>query len=229
MRPALARLGIAIAVSGIFTGSALALPGTVLPEHPRLYATAADLKKLIDAVPAALQKPEAVSFPGKRGRLSFSFTPSGVTDPKGDVDRAIFGNSKADGIYLRYLDSQNGVGRVQIGVKSNGFHSAEVVNVQYNVRININVEWNAEAQNPVMQISIADNVFPVRTLESTFDIKSQNFEFAGRPGDKLTDLELAVGDKLLHKISTAQTANILETYGAWHGLLLSARKRGRRL
>lgn len=235
MHPALARLGIAIAVSGIFAGSAFALPGAVRTEHPRLYATNEDLKALIAKVP--LLNPHLpgdpgatkVAFPGKRGRLSFKFQPSKLTDASG-AEASVFGRSdEADGIFLRYrptTDTRNAL--LQLGVKAQSkLYAPENFTVPLDIDTELEVEWDADAGTVIFRSGGKE--LAKRTIPATFDISAQPFVFGGRRGDKMPEFILRDGDDKIVRSFVTDPTNLavdngvnLEMFGAWQGLLATA-------
>ncbi|AXA91885.1 heparinase II/III family protein [Massilia sp. YMA4] len=111
-RAAIVRKSVAVAISALFAGSALAgLPSgvTVKSEHPRLYASAADFDRL--AREAAVGPK---SMPARKGELKFTLTPV----PKGTGDgpnAAILGRwDGQNSILVRYLDDNVPAGMVRL-------------------------------------------------------------------------------------------------------------------
>lgn len=236
MRPVLARLGIAIAVSGLFAGSAFALPGTVRTDHPRLYASSNDLVRLSKQVP--LLNPlsrdtgstKRVTFPATEGRIKLTFRPSSSGGP---VNRDnIFGErfGKTEGLFLSYESADNIDAVLKLGIKRGGSSDPITVgkfSVPLDVATDIEVEWKAAGTQIIYKVGTAAPV--TYTFTAPFDLTNQPFLFGGRRGDKLPKFELFDGSgNSVRSFASDAVSGInneidLEMASAWQALVSKAR------
>ncbi|GGY86724.1 heparinase II/III family protein [Pseudoduganella plicata] len=245
MRLSLARLGIAVAVSGLFAASAHALPGTVRTDHPRLYASLDDLRRLVKQLPLLNQTlPEETSatdrvfFPGKRGRVSFTFKPTRRTGTD-ELKAGIFGSRgvNKDGIYLHYFSSDERNAVLDVGAvlrdpkgESAAGSTGTQITIPLDVETVIEVQWDADLGKIAISTSGAQ-VWEGK-LPGTFNANEQPFLFGGRRGDRMPVFRIYnESDKLIRQFAAngstpADSSPVdLELGAAWQKLLALARAR----
>ncbi|AVR96225.1 heparinase II/III domain-containing protein [Pseudoduganella armeniaca] len=233
MSPLLGRLGVAVAVSGIFAGSAQALPRELNPDHPRLFTSIDDLRRLISEVPLLnsalpndVNAPAPVVFPSKKGRLSFKLKPSKLTREDG-AEAVIFGdiNNPETGIFLRYRPSQDVDALLQFAIKvkdSTSLVAADTLAVPADVETTFDLTWDVATGKAVFKIGAREFT---RTLPAGFDLSKQPFLFGGRRGDAMSEFHLY--GELGNEIQTPATGSPnLEMGAAWRGLLAAASNHG---
>jgi Heparinase II/III-like protein len=222
------RLAMATAITALYAGSAAAaLPGTIRNEHPRLYASAVQMKQL--ARDAAVGPSE---FPESKGKFSFKITsaPKEDTDPN---DVPIFGGAY-DPIFVRHVNYSNKPGQLflQIYLNSRQINpstrqavpaAVATIEVQPGVeqRVVIDYDYNGK------KLSVTVNENPLRVswaADVPWSAKGQQFLFQANRNDRITDVQ--VHDGANNPLWTSESGIPIDVVlnRSWNAFLLRAQR-----
>ncbi|GGY46693.1 heparinase II/III domain-containing protein [Pseudoduganella albidiflava] len=179
------------AVCLAFGSTALALPGTIKTERPRLYATKGDLELLASRLPAG-------PLPPKKGTLRFKIKPAlkAAGDP---VDGVLFGSGgPGDTLRVRHLDSSDaaaGQREVVLQVSfskagSTSYYAHTAIRLQPDVEATVAISYDTVLKK--VTITSSGTVNPIGYNHGAFNWipGNQDFLATARKGDVVTAMTM---------------------------------------
>jgi len=178
--------------------SALAIPGTIKPVHPRLYATQADIEQLKQAFP------HGGPFPRDKGKIELTLT--AALKAAGDPEHAMLlgtATTTTNAIMIRHVDdaaTESGQNKLRIQVAlikaGAGYYAFSNVYVTPGVQTKITLSYDSAARHVEVTADKAIFVEPV-TYKDLPNIwqpdNNQQFDFDGRRNDVVKDVVVSDG------------------------------------
>lgn len=191
---AIVRKSIALAVSTLFAGSAVAgIPTgvSVKKEHPRLYATAADFNRV--ALEAAAGPG---TFPLRKGELRFTYTAAARGEEV--LDAPVFGSwHSPNSLYIRYVDSAATPGTVRLQFVMErvvGTTRTAVFVTSVDVAVGQShdyvVAWDTAARTASLKVDGVTQAAKWDTSKGDWAPTGQLFMVSGHKGDAMQNLSL---------------------------------------
>ncbi|WP_332855658.1 heparinase II/III domain-containing protein [Duganella sp. S19_KUP01_CR8] len=198
--------------------NALAIPGSIKPVHPRLYATQTDIEQLKQTLP------HGNPFPQDKGKIEFTLTaaPRTAGDP---VDAMLLGtgSTATNAIMIRHVDNaaaESGEQKLRIQIAlikaGGGYFAFSNVYVRPGEQNRITLSYDSASGHVEVSADKAISVEPVsyKDLGYTWQPGNQRFDFQGRRGDIVTDLVVRDGggnqvwgfDRIDYELGNARTA-----------------------